>query len=163
MTNKSDLFNQAWNLAKEGASKFGGSSREYFAAALKIAYVSPKEVAVNYVSLKTWFVEKNFSESEMFIAETTSFNIVKETEKAVQLLWDSKYGKMFKWAPKSCMITEQEAIAIQEKEVSAFKKYEKLIAWAKENNVKGVRNRMKKTTIIVKIQAAGLVAPAELV
>lgn len=35
---KSEIFTTAWELAKQGASKFGGSSKEYFAEALKIAY-----------------------------------------------------------------------------------------------------------------------------
>lgn len=35
---KSEIFTAAWELAKQGAAKFGGSSKEYFAEALKIAY-----------------------------------------------------------------------------------------------------------------------------
>lgn len=36
---KSEIFTAAWELAKQGASKFGGSSKDYFSAALKIAYL----------------------------------------------------------------------------------------------------------------------------
>lgn len=36
--NKQQLFQTAWMIAKEGAAKFGGSSKEYFALSLKIAY-----------------------------------------------------------------------------------------------------------------------------
>lgn len=35
---KSNLFKTAWRIAKEGAAKFGGSSKEYFAESLKLAY-----------------------------------------------------------------------------------------------------------------------------
>lgn len=160
MTNKSELFNAAWTLAKQGASKFGGSSKEYFAVALKIAYVSTKDV--QYVGIKSWFIDKNFSPDELFICETTTFAILKETEKAVQLIWNSKYGKMFKWVPKSCMLTIEDVKEIQSKVLSSIEKYENLIAWAKENNVAGVRKRMKKANIIIKINAAGLTVPAEL-
>lgn len=36
--NKQQLFQTAWMIAKKGAAKFGGSSKEYFALSLKIAY-----------------------------------------------------------------------------------------------------------------------------
>lgn len=36
--NKQQLFQTAWTIAKEGAAKFGGSSKEYFAESLKLAY-----------------------------------------------------------------------------------------------------------------------------
>lgn len=36
---------RAWELAKEGVAKFGGSSKEYFAASLSIAWKEQKEMA----------------------------------------------------------------------------------------------------------------------
>ena len=39
---KSEIFNKAWKLAKEGAARFGGSCRDYFAQALKMAYAATK-------------------------------------------------------------------------------------------------------------------------
>lgn len=35
---KSEIFVKAWELAKFGAKRFGGSSKDYFAASLKIIY-----------------------------------------------------------------------------------------------------------------------------
>ena len=46
---------------------------------------------------------------------------------------------------------------------AGLSRYEKLVAWAKENKVKGVRSRMKTTTLMSLIEAAGLTPPAELV
>ena len=46
---------------------------------------------------------------------------------------------------------------------AGLNRYEKLVAWAKENNVKGVRSRMKTVTLMNLIEAAGLTPPAELV
>lgn len=42
-------------------------------------------------------------------------------------------------------------------------RYERLVAWCKENGVKGVRSRMKTANIMNLIATAGLTPPAELV
>lgn len=47
--NKSNLMKQAWNLAREGAAKFGGKVREYFAAALRMAWEATRK-PVNVVA-----------------------------------------------------------------------------------------------------------------
>ena len=46
---------------------------------------------------------------------------------------------------------------------AGLNRYEKLVAWAKEQGVKGVRSRMKTVTLMNLIEAAGLTPPAELV
>lgn len=60
-------------------------------------------------------------------------------------------------APRKEWVEAKEA-----KKEEAFNKYEKLVAWAKEQGLK-VRNKMKKSTILSAIREAGLVAPVELV
>lgn len=56
------------------------------------------------LEVKQWFMNKNFSLNEQFIAENSYQNdVVKETEKAVQIKFSSDYGKMVKWVPKSCL------------------------------------------------------------
>lgn len=40
---KSERFNKAWNLADEGARKFGGKKSDYFDEALKIIYIEGEE------------------------------------------------------------------------------------------------------------------------
>jgi hypothetical protein len=42
---------RAWELAKDGATKFGGSSKEYFAASLSIAWSEVKKVEQNEIEL----------------------------------------------------------------------------------------------------------------
>lgn len=37
---------RAWEIAKEGASKFGGKVKEYFAAALKMAWAETRKVVL---------------------------------------------------------------------------------------------------------------------
>lgn len=38
MTLSSRIFSYAWNTARDGAAKFGGSARSYFAKALRMAH-----------------------------------------------------------------------------------------------------------------------------
>lgn len=45
---KSQIFTTAWVIAKQGAAKFGGSSKEYFAEALKLAYKLRGGITMTY-------------------------------------------------------------------------------------------------------------------
>ncbi|ECJ5891753.1 hypothetical protein FNH88_19165 [Salmonella enterica subsp. salamae] len=47
--NKSALFSNAWNIARDAVAQFGGSVKSYFAESLKLAYVqmsAPKELTI---------------------------------------------------------------------------------------------------------------------
>lgn len=57
MTNTSKIFKAAWKAAKEGAAKFGGSSRSYFAEALRQAW---KVAGDKVEALKSMSIVKNF-------------------------------------------------------------------------------------------------------
>lgn len=46
---------------------------------------------------------------------------------------------------------------------AGLNRYEQLVKWAKDNGVKGVRNRMKTQNILNLIRDAGLTVPADLV
>ncbi len=87
---------------------------------------------------------------------------VAETEKAIKLMFESDYGKTFVWAPKMALINDADVVAADDRREAAIKKYDALVAWAKAQGVKGVRNRMKKATIVRKAIGAGLTVPAEL-
>lgn len=105
---KSTLFKNAWTFAKQGAKKFGGSAKEYFAEALKKAWAFLKEFNTPGFStgleIKQWFVNKNFTQQEKMVINSSDREVVKETEKAVQILFSSKYGNLTKWVPKSCLV-----------------------------------------------------------
>ena len=163
MTNKSAIFTTAWKLAKSGQSKFGGKVKEYFATALKISYTSSK---FEFYGFKSWFKLDSYmpmDDFQLIIGGSDTVELVAETEKAVLLKFVGFYGNFAKtWAPKSALMTMddvKEKCAFQE---NALNKYEKLIEWAKANGAK-VRKRMKKVTLLKKINEAGLTAPVELV
>lgn len=49
-----NVMMQAWVIAKQGQAKFGGKVREYFAAALKMAWIQMKKGAIKVkATLKT--------------------------------------------------------------------------------------------------------------
>ena len=85
--------------------------------------------------------------------------VEKETEKAVLVKWNTDYGFVTLWTPKSIMVTEEEAKAEAEKKIQNFKaaeeRYNKMINFAKENGL-AVRNKMKKVTVMEMIKKAGL-------
>lgn len=124
----------------------------------------------NDIKVKDWFqcdVSYPFSAYDDW---RTNFGIVRETEKAVLINigiyltsgeWD---GTRNVWVPKSCFESAKEYEKAQEQleekrqqnYEDGCKKYEKLIAFCKENNVKGARNGMRKDTLLKKVQEAGL-------
>ena len=91
--------------------------------------------------------------------------IERETEKAYLLCiaWDytsDLYRTLKVWVPKSATMTDEEYREEQRKEDERFeegcKRYENLVAFAKEHGIKGIRVGMRKNTILTKIAEAGL-------
>lgn len=112
--------------------------------------------------IKEWFLIKNFNDNERYAMSVSDITIERETEKAYLLKFESDFGTVTKWIPKSCIVTEEEEKEIESKIEDGFNKYEKLIAWAKGNGIK-VRNRMKKSTVVSIIKKSGFEIPAELI
>lgn len=126
--------------------------------------------------IESWFMINNFSENERLVVESSDEPIIKkETEKAYLLEFNSDYGTITKWVPKSCTYqgikvdrtprekTEEEKARDKEMIRKAFPGLaynEYLTNYAKENNVKGVRIGMKTATLIEKIKNAGLEVPS---
>ena len=116
------------------------------------------------MKVKDWFLAKTLNSDQQFIVNVADdIWAMRETEKAVLLMADSDYGKVQFWCPKSCIISDEEYKAQQDAEIARVKaggeRLTKLIEWAKEQGIKGVRKGMRKVTVLAKIEAAGLVAP----
>lgn len=93
----------------------------------------------------------------------TDFYILRETEKAVQIEIDIESldceweGTSKHWIPKSGFESRLEYEQREEERFQNGKdKYEKLINFCKENNVKGCRVGMRKDTLLCKIEDLGL-------
>lgn len=117
--------------------------------------------------IKSWFIDKNFTQSERLVIQTADFGgeleTLHETEKAVQFKAFSDYGNITFWCPKSCILKAGEVDADMERKATAINKgldyNEKLLKLAKENGIKGVRKGMKTDTLKKKIREAGIAIP----
>ena len=117
------------------------------------------------MKVKEWFIDKNFTQNEKYVIECGETSIEKETEKAYLLKWYSDYGFIIRWVPKSCIYTNEEYEKVVakkvEKIVNGLSYSEKLVEYAKANNIKGARIGLKTATLIQKIKNAGLEIPVK--
>lgn len=128
------------------------------------------------IYVESWFIAKNFNQQQQYaISRAERIEVIAETEKAVRIAWTTKYGTIKSWVPKSvCGLAEKSeaakkveeeiearAKAARERLEAAEKHYEAVLAFAKENKVKGVRRGLKLRTLYAKIAEAGLEFPEE--
>ena len=128
------------------------------------------------IYVESWFIAKNFNQQQQYaISRAESVEVIGETEKAVKIAWTTKYGTITSWVPKSvCGLAEKSeaakkveeeiearAKAARERLEAAEKHYEAVLAFAKENKVKGARRGLKLRTLYAKIAEAGLEFPEE--
>ena len=128
------------------------------------------------IYVENWFIAKNFNQQQQYaISRAERVEVIGETEKAVKVAWFTKYGTITSWVPKSvCGLAEKSeaakkveeeiearAKAARERLEAAEKHYEAVLAFAKENKVKGARRGLKLRTLYAKIAEAGLEFPEE--
>lgn len=129
------------------------------------------------IHIEEWFLLKNFTKQQLYVISIADqVTIKRETEKACYIeFWNAKFGSIFSWVPKSvCGLAEKSeaakkveeeiearAKAARERLEAAEKHYEAVLAFAKENKVKGVRRGLKLRTLYAKIAEAGLEFPEE--
>lgn len=164
-----NLFKKAHQLTKEMKAKY--PEIDYHTQfGLYVKYLLEEKNNTKEIEIKSWFVLKNFTPEERYAESVSDKEIVRETEKAVLIKFVSDFGTFTKWIPKTCLMTEEDYRIEREKEekrIARFEegkiKYEKLVEFAKENKVKGIRIGLRKQTIINKIKDAGLEVPADLI
>lgn len=125
------------------------------------------KTAIDYkndkIAIPYWFIAKNLTRAQANAIIGETMVVERETEKAVLVKWNTDYGFVTLWTPKSIIVTEEEAKAEAkaeaEKKMNALKqgeeRYNKMIAFAKENGL-AVRNKMRKDTVMAIIKKAGL-------
>jgi len=104
---KKQIMKRAWEMYKVA----GCSSRAEFGLALKAAWAEAKtqvSFAEKLCGFKSWFVDKNFSQGERYVIECAvaggEYKVKKETEKAVMVRFESDYGSIVRWFPKSVCV-----------------------------------------------------------
>lgn len=75
------------------------------------------------MKIKECFLEKEFTQNERY-AISVAYNqiIERETEKAYLIKWDTKFGIVTRWVPKSCVFKEYEIKEENFKEVDKMMK-----------------------------------------
>lgn len=118
------------------------------------------------MKIKEWFLFKNFNDNERYVISVSDISIEKESEKAVYIKFESDFGTIKRWIPKSCIMTdeeEKEELRIKAERFNNYQnRYNSLIELGKSNGVKGLRKGLKIITIIEKIRLAGIEIPQEL-
>lgn len=57
--------------------------------------------------IKNWFMEQEFTRDERYaISVTDQYEVLKESEKAIQVRWNTEFGKITRWIPKSVIIED---------------------------------------------------------
>ena len=151
--NKSNLFKNAWTIAKAGQKAFGGKVKEYFAEALKLAYKENQETAE--IEIPEWIIRKNVGHVD--VVASSVLYVKRETEKAILVQADGKFGRFEFWSPKSVLkltnVTDfmTADVTVECKAVEHFANHFDLVEKAKELGIKGVSARMKSSTLRKKI------------
>lgn len=161
---KSQIFKNAWAIAKQGASKFGGSSKEYFAEALKMAYAGyvVEYITTSTIEIPEWIVRKNVG--NVMVVQKSVLSVERETEKALKIKASGKFGEFSFWTPKSVCkfnnVTDYltATVEVENGMVRAMANHDKLVEEAKALGIKGIRSNMKSSTLREKIKQAKEVA-----
>lgn len=90
--NKTEIMRNAWTICRSANCTMSEALRRSWAAAK-----APK------FSVKFWFLSKEFSANERIAISGVAPSVARETEKAVFLRWNTSYGVITRWVPKSCL------------------------------------------------------------
>lgn len=86
-TTKVMIMKKAWSVAKQGAEKFGGTSKEYFSAALKYVWAQYKTMRKakggHIASINPSFLYANYEKAAAAHIQAATYKVVKQTEKAL--------------------------------------------------------------------------------
>lgn len=126
--NLSEIMKSAWSIRRMTGCTMSTALRQSWAQAKKPVY-----------EIKGWFMSKNFSDHERLAIVGVSPILCRETEKAVNLCWNTKYGKIVRWVPKSCLGHEETTREESEANLKAGRereaRYEDLIAKCRANGI----------------------------
>ena len=92
--NKSEIMSNAWTIRRRIGCTMITALRQSWSSA---------KASVRVFSIKSWFLNKEFGANERIAIASVSPDMVRETEKAVCLRWNTSYGVIARWVPKSCL------------------------------------------------------------
>lgn len=97
------IMKNAWTIKRNFELKNPGM-KALFSECLKEAWAVARVYgATERISIKSWFLNKNFNENERYLIAISSKEITRETEKAVMVKCTNEFGVKSFWIPKSCL------------------------------------------------------------
>lgn len=114
--------------------------------------------------IKDWFLRQKLDDDVYYAVKYESFwyeiEIIKESEKALFLKIETKFGKVQIWVPKSVILTKEEGEKEADEACFGGLRYQAaLVNYAKSLNIKGVRSNNKVLTLKKKIKDYGYEIP----
>lgn len=92
--NLSNIMKNAWAVRRMTGCSMSDALRQSWAN---------EKASLRVFSIKSWFLNKEFSANERIAITGISPAMVRETAKAVCLSWNTSYGVVTRWVPKSCL------------------------------------------------------------
>lgn len=90
------------------------------------------------MTVKNWFLNKEFTANERIAIAGVEPTVERETEKAKLLKWNTSYGVITSWVPKSCIEENKELTDAAAEMLKAWKEREAKLN-ASFNNNKGAK------------------------
>lgn len=90
-----------WGIVRKGKMRIGAKIIERIVSTLSRPRVEPNTDGVPH-----WIIEKNLSQEEAYAVRCECYKtkVMKETEKAVNVMFCTNYGNVFMWCPKSVLV-----------------------------------------------------------
>lgn len=143
--NLTEIMTNAWTIRR--------SQNLSMSASLKKSWAQAKRQPL---CIKSWFLNKNFTANERIAITGTEPTVAAETEKALKLRWETSYGVIVRWIPKSCMETAEATEAERKAALAAYTarqaRYDALIAECRAHGIPA-RKGWKASTMRQKLAA----------
>lgn len=90
-----------WGMVRKGKMRIGAKT-----IARVVATLSRPRVEANIDGVPMWIINKNLSVEEASAIQCghPTTKIIKETEKALNIMFETDLGNIFMWCPKSVMV-----------------------------------------------------------
>lgn len=92
--NRVEIMSNAWAIRRRTGCTMS--------VALNQSWANVKR-SLRGFSIKPWFLDKEFRANERIAITGVSPTVTRETAKAVRLSWNTGYGIVTRWVPKSCL------------------------------------------------------------
>lgn len=96
-----------WDALKKGKKRFGKNWADNVAMFMEFARIRKIEGEQNFFGIPGWVINKNLNSQEsVSVKGADSCKVERETEKAILVSFDTDFGRVFLWSPKSVIVED---------------------------------------------------------